>query len=202
MAPAAMSDGTIADVSNAKRLHYSYEEYLGLLAESTLKLEYCDGVIYAMAGGTVAHAALSAAAIGLLRQGLLGRCKVFGSDLKVRVEASDLATFPDVSVVCAELETSAHDAHALVNPSLLVEVTSRSTEDYDRGDKLSHYKQLPSLRAVLFISHRERRVTVVERSARGWDEREVRGGEQVTVTTPSVSIAVDELYAGVNLDPR
>jgi Uma2 family endonuclease len=188
-------------LSHAKRLHYSYEEYVDLLAQSSFKLEYCDGVIYAMAGGTVAHAALGAAVIRELSAALGHACTVFSSDLKVRVEASGLATFPDVSVVCGAVETSPQDPHALVNPTLLVEITSRSTEDYDRGDKLSHYKQLPSLRAVLFVSHRERRITLVERTTSGWDERDARSGERVQVGTPAVALDVDAVYAGVALEP-
>ncbi len=187
-------------MTTAKRLHYSYEEYVALLQRSDFKLEYCDGVIYAMAGGTVAHAALGAACVRILGQALLDACRVFNSDLKVRIEASDLSTFPDVSVVCGPIETSGIDPHALTNPTVLVEVTSRSTEDYDRGDKLSHYKQLPSLRAVLFVSHRTRRVTLVERSAAGWDETELRAGERVVVREPSFAFEVDELYEGVPLD--
>lgn len=189
-------------VANAKRLHYSYAEYLRLLEESPFKLEYCDGVIYAMAGGSVAHAALSAAAIRILGQALRGTCTVFTSDLKVRIDASDLSTFPDVSVVCGPPQSSAIDAQAIINPTLIVEVTSRSTEDYDRSDKLSHYKQLASLQAVLFVSHRMRAVTCIERSGDGWTEREVRGGEQVTLREPDVSFGVDELYEGVTLDAK
>jgi Uma2 family endonuclease len=189
-------------VSTAKRLHYSYGEYLRLLEESTFKLEYCDGVIYAMAGGSPAHAALAAAAIRILGQALRGTCTVYTSDLKVRVDASDLSTFPDVSVVCGPIVTSRIDENAITNPVLLVEVTSRSTEDYDRGDKLSHYKQLPSLQTVLFVSHRARSITIVERTQSGWDEREARSGEQVTVRTPAVTFAVDDLYEGVALDPK
>jgi Uma2 family endonuclease len=83
-----------------------------------------------------------------------------------------------------------------------VEVTSRSTEDYDRGDKLSHYKQIPSLKAVLFVSHRSRRVTVIERAPSGWDEREHRAGERVVLHAPDLAFAVDDLYAGIPLDPE
>lgn len=126
---------------------------------------------------------------------------MFSSDLKVRVEASDLFTFPDVSVVCGPVERAGSDANAVVNPALLVEVTSRSTEDYDRGDELAHYQRLDSLRAVLFVSHRERRVTVVERAAGAWRESELRGGDRVVVREPSLSLAADELYEGVALDP-
>lgn len=106
--------------------------------------------------------------------------------MKVRVEASDLSTFPDVSVVCGDRLVSSIDANALVNPTVLVEVTSKSTEDYDRGDKLSHYKQIPSLKAVLFISHRTRSITLVERTNTGWDEREFRAGEVVTLASPTI----------------
>ncbi|MEW6429990.1 MAG: Uma2 family endonuclease [Myxococcota bacterium] len=185
----------------ARQLRYSYEDYLRALDDSAIKLEYSAGVIYAMAGGTLAHAELSAAAIGLLRQALPPGCTVFSSDAKVRVEASDFAGFPDVSVVCGERQTSRIDPNALVNPSLLVEVTSRSTEDYDRGEKLLHYQRLPSVRAVLFISHRERRVTVVERSANGWETRDVGAGQQVVLTDPSVRLDVDALYGTVALEP-
>lgn len=187
-------------MTTAKRLHYSYDDYLRMLADSDLKLECCDGVVYAMAGGTPTHAALGAAASACLRAALPSGCVVFSSDLKVRVEATDLSTFPDVSVGCGPQEPSPLDRDALTNPVLLVEVTSRSTEDYDRGDKASHYKQLSSLRAVLFVSHRERHVTLVERQGSGWAEREFRGGEEVLVAEPSVRLAVDELYRGVTLE--
>lgn len=189
-------------MSTAKRLHYSYEDYLALLAESSIKLEYCDGVIYAMAGGTIAHAALAAAAIRVLAAALPPGCTVYSSDLKVRVESTGLATFPDVSIACGPPIASARDAHALTNPTILVEVTSRSTEDYDRGEKLSHYKQIASLRAVLFVSHREARVTLVERAEDGWSERDVRPGERLSAGCLDREIAIDDVYAGVALDPR
>jgi Uma2 family endonuclease len=189
-------------MSNAKRLHYTYDEYLRALATSPLKLEYCDGVIYAMAGGTPAHAALAAATTIALGRGLEGGCRIFSSDLKIRIETTDLATFPDVSVVCGPVRPSPTDANAITNPTLLVEVTSRSTEDYDRGDKLSHYKQIPSLGAVLFVSHRSRRVTIVAREAAGFVEREFRGGETVVLAAPALEFAVDAIYDGISLDPE
>lgn len=149
----------------------SYQEYLRLLEHSSVKLEYCDGEIYAMAGGTPAHAEIGASATRLLGNALLRRCGVYSSDLRVRVEETDLTTFPDVTVVCGERRTSSIDAHAVINPTLLVEVTSSSTEAYDRGEKLSHYKQIPSLVAVWLVSHRRRQVTLVERTADGWVQR-------------------------------
>lgn len=188
-------------MGTAKRLHYDYADYLRSLEMSELKLEYCEGVIYALAGGTPTHAQLSAAIIVALHRVLPKSCRLSTSDMKVRIEASDLSTFPDVSVVCGEPTVSTIDANALTNPSILVEVTSKSTEDYDRGDKLSHYKQIPALRAVLFVSHRTRTITRVERTATGWDEREFRAGEEVSLEMPKVSFAVDDVYESIKLDP-
>lgn len=168
---------------------------------SALKLEYCDGVIYALAGGTRAHAELSAAVIIALHRVLPKSCRVSTSDMKVRIDASDLSTFPDVSVICGEPFMSSLDANALSNPTLLVEVTSKGTEDYDRGDKLSHYKQLPSLQVVLFVSHRTRTVTRVQRTPAGWEESEFRAGEVVTMTTHQLKFTVDEGSSSIPPEP-
>ena len=187
-------------MTSARRLHFTYEEYLQALEISELKLEYCDGVIYAMAGGTVTHAQLTARVIRLLGNTLKEGCDVFSSDLKVRIDATDLSAFPDASVVCGAAERATIDQNAITNPILLIEVTSRSTEDYDRGDKLSHYKQLPSLEAVIFVSHRRAQITVVSRTTTGWEERHFRGGERVELADPAVVLEVDAIYEGVDLE--
>jgi Uma2 family endonuclease len=191
---------SFAAMGTARRLHHSYEHYLSVLEHSTLKLEYCDGEIYAMAGGTPAHAALAASVIGLLRNALRGRCRVYSSDLKIRIDATDLTTFPDVSVVCGDPTASSVDRDAITNPTLVVEVTSASTEDYDRGNKLSHYKQLASLAAVVFVSHKRCAVTVVRRTAAGWEESDFHAGESVTLDVPAASWSIDEIYDGITLD--
>jgi Uma2 family endonuclease len=168
-----------------------------------MKLEYCDGEIYAMAGGTPTHADLAASVIRLLGNALLAQCRVSSSDLKVRIESTDLSTFPDVTVVCGERLVSQVDAHAVTNPTVLVEVTSPSTEDYDRGEKLSHYKQCPSVTNILIVSHRGPRVTVVSRdphSQSKWRESEFRPGDVIELSEPQCSISVDEIYAGIHLD--
>jgi len=189
-------------VSTSRRLHHSYEEYLRLQEMCAVKLEYCEGEIYAMAGGTPAHADLAASITRLLGNALLGQCRVTSSDLKVRVEATDLSTFPDVTVVCGERQLATIDRHAVVNPTVLVEVTSNSTEDYDRGEKLGHYKQLPSLKAVIFVSYRRPHVTVIERCPEGWQQRECRAGEMVILEKPGLEFGIDELYAGIDLEEQ
>jgi Uma2 family endonuclease len=189
-------------VTTARRVHYSYDEYLGALEQSGVKLEYCDGEIYAMAVGTPEHADLAAAVIRLLGNQLVGKCRVSSSDLKVRIETTDLSTFSDVTVVCGERQVSSIDKHAVTNPTVLVEITSKSTEDYDRGEKLNHYKQCPSLQAVIFVSHRRKQLTLVERAPDGWQQSEFRSGQALQLREPNASLTVDELYDGVELDDQ
>jgi Uma2 family endonuclease len=185
-------------MSIARRLHYTYEDYLLLEQYSTIKHEYFDGEIFAMAGGTPEHAMLGGKAIGLLASRLPAGCRVGSSDLKILVEATGLATYPDASVVCGPLQCAANDPNALVNPRVLLEVTSKGTEEYDRGERLRQYKLIPSLQAVVFVSHRERRVTVHRRGADGWTEADAVAGGSAEVE-PGVSLPVDELYSVVEL---
>lgn len=181
---------------SARRLHHTYEDYLRLERESPVRHEYFDGEIYAMAGGTPEHGLLCAELITLIHAQLPEGCRVMTSDVRVRIEESDLTTYPDATVVCGALQRSPKDEHAVVNPVLLVEVTSASTEDYDRGEKLSHYRQLASLRAVLIVSHRSRRVTVLERTDGAWGApSEFRASETVACGEPRLSIPVDRIYS-------
>ena len=179
----------------AKRIHrYKYADYVGLEQISQTKHEFLDGEIYAMAGGSPDHAALAAAVIHLLRAQLPPECRMFTSDLRVRIPATGLSTYPDAAVVCGRTLRASDDALAVTNPVLLVEVTSPSTEDYDRGEKLRHYMQLPSVREVLFVSHREARLTVHRRENPGRKVVDARQHEIVTLEGVAAQLAVDDVY--------
>jgi Uma2 family endonuclease len=170
-------------------IHHTYAEYLALEASSNVKHEFLGGQIYAMAGGTPEHAALAAAVIGLLFAQLRGRgCRVYDADLRVRTR-SGLATYPDVTVICGPTERDETDPQAVTNPALIVEVLSRSTEEYDTGDKFEHYKTLPSLRQYVLVSHRERSLEV-------WTLGDDATWQHVTVHD------VAELSIGARLDVR
>jgi Uma2 family endonuclease len=188
-----------ARVPTARQLHYTYAEYLAALEMSQVRLEYSAGEIYAMAGGTPEHAALAAACVARLRALLPATCQVFSSDLKVRIDELDLATFSDASVVCGPWQRSPVDNNAIINPTLLVEVTSPSTRDYDRGEKLRSYQKIASLGAVIFVAHDQARITLVERSGEGWTTRDWGSGQDVAVTSPAVSFNVDDVYRGIVL---
>src|SRR4249920_1058519 len=98
----------------ARQLHYTLEEYLALEEESSVRHEYLDGEIYAMAGGTPDHAAIAAVVIGLLRPQLPRGCRVFTSDLRVRIPSTGLSTYPDISVVCGRTQRAPDDPLAVV----------------------------------------------------------------------------------------
>jgi Uma2 family endonuclease len=178
----------------ARRVHHTYEEYVALEDASTVRHEYLDGEIYAMAGGSPDPAALAATVIALLRSQLPPTCRVFTSDFRIRVAATGLSTYPDAAVVCGPTARAADDRLAVTNPVLLVEVTSSSTEEYDRGEKLRHYMQLPSLREVVIVSHRAPAITVHRRQGEGWMASDARPGEVVSLAAISGSLAVDDVY--------
>jgi Uma2 family endonuclease len=140
-------------IAPAHRVKYNFADYLALEASSNVKHEFLDGQIYGMTGGTPERAALKAAVTGLLfGQVRGGKCRVHDSDLRVRVLETGLATYPDVTVVCGPRELDPADSNTVTNPTLIVEVLSHSTEEYDRGDKFEHYKRVPTLMQYVLVS--------------------------------------------------
>lgn len=181
-----------------RRLHrYTYADYVALEMISADKHEFLDGEIYAMAGGSEEHSAL-ASAMGWALRNAVGNhpCRVHTSDLRIYVESAGLATFPDASVICGPLQQHDPSPRATaLNPAILVEVTSDSSEDYDAGTKLEFYRTIPTLREYIIVSHRERRITV---HARGlddaWTTRVARKAERIEVPSLHAELAVDEIY--------
>ncbi len=183
-------------MTTSPRLHrYTFEEYLTLEESSTVRHEFLAGEIYAMAGGTPEHAALAMAMGAALIDLVRGRpCRVHSSDLRVRVQETGLTTYPDVTVVCGPYETDPQNKHTIVNPLIVVEVTSESTDEYDRGDKLAGYQRVRSLSAVILVSHRERLIEVFERADEGFKRTEARQGERVRIGALGGELRVDEIY--------
>jgi len=178
----------------AHRVRYTYAEYLTVERYSNIKHEFLDGQIYAMGGGTPEHAALIAAIPAVLHARLRGgNCHVYASELRVRT-ASGLSTYPDVTVVCGPSERFRDDHDAITNPALIIEVLSRSTEDYDRGDKFEHYKTLASLQQYVLVSQHEHAVEVWTRRAGDvWTSATFHDGE-VAQLSIGAQLDVRELY--------
>jgi Uma2 family endonuclease len=175
--------------------HYQYGDYLALEASSNVKHEYLRGEIYAMAGGTPEHAALSAAVAARFSLTLRGGpCRVYSSDLRVRVVATDLAAYPDVTVICGAVERDPESAVTAMNPKVIVEVLSDGTADYDLGDKLASYMQIPKLEAAVFVAHDRREIVVWSRDEAGWKKFLARAGEAARIAAIGCQLDVDELY--------
>lgn len=178
----------------ARSIRYTYAEYLALEESSNVKHEFLDGQIYGMAGGTPEHAAIAAAVIGLLFTDLRGgRCRAYDADVRVRTP-SGLATYPDLTVICGPSERHKDDDRAVTNPTVIAEVLSRSTEEYDRGDKFEHYKSFASLRQYVLVSHGDRIVEVWTRSDAGWMSETLREDDTVGLPSIGAQLRVRDVY--------
>lgn len=129
------------------------EEYLAFDRQSAHKNEYFNGEVFAMTGASRQHNLISLN-IGAELRALLQQhpCEVYTSDMRVKISRTGLYTYPDVVVVCDEPVFEDAEVDTLINPLVLVEVLSKSTEDYDRGGKFEHYRALPSLREYLIVA--------------------------------------------------
>lgn len=174
----------------------TYAEYLAIEAASAVRHAYVAGTVVAMAGGSIEHGRLIAQMQYLLRNALAGKpCVVLASDVRVRIRAAERATYPDIFVVCGELQRDLEDPQAVVNPQLVIEVLSDSTAVSDREDKSFDYRRLPSVSEYVLISQRTPSVEVFRRSGpRRWTVEELIAGERFALTSVGVELAVDDLY--------
>lgn len=179
----------------ARLHHYSFRDYLAVEEMSTVKHEFLDGEIYAMAGGSPLHAALSAAVAASLIAQLRGRCGVYSSDLRIRVAATGLTSYPDVTVVCGDVEPDPENGDTALNPSFIVEVLSLTTFDYDLGEKFDHFRRISSLIAAAFVSQDQRRIELRQRTPAGeWRARAFGRGDTVAVPGIDCVLDVDRIY--------
>jgi Uma2 family endonuclease len=181
----------------AHKLTFTFAEYLEQERASDTKHELVNGEIFAMAGGTIEHGRLTSNVTISLGAQLRGRpCAAFSSDVLIRVLATGLASYPDLSVVCGKLERDPEDANTIVNPIVLVEVLSDSTEAYDRGEKFAHYRRIPSLKEYVLVSQHEPRIEVFRRGDDGiWSLHEAGVTERVKLTSIACELSVDEVYS-------
>ncbi len=182
---------------------FTEAEYLALEAASDTKHEYVDGYITAMAGARPAHNQLAmnmgAHLLGYAR----GRGRaVMTSDQRVHIPATSAYVYPDVTVACGERAYRKEEPPSLVNPVLLVEVTSKTTLVYDYGAKFLQYQTIPSLREYIVVSHRERRIDHHRRLDTGqWLITALtKDDEVVELTSLAGTLRLDDVYQGVDLD--
>lgn len=181
---------------------FTPQEYLTLERQATTKSEFFDGEIYAMAGASRKHNLITLNAASELRRQLRGRpCEVYVAEMRVRVGATGLYTYPDASVVCGQPVFEDIQGDTLLNPTVLIEVLSPSTEAYDRGEKFSQYRRLPSLREYVLIA--QDRVLVEHYRRRGdlWVIGDLRSlAEVLHLESIDCQIPLSEIYYQVELE--
>jgi Uma2 family endonuclease len=170
------------------------DEYLAWEREQPTKHELFHGEVFAMPAGSPRHNALCGRIIAAASRALPS-CVVLTSDQRVTMVSHGRYVYPDVSIVCGGLEIESNDV--LVNPTILVEVLSSTTEQYDRGLKWEGYQRITSLADYVLVSQSEPRVEHYRRATDGsWTYRAAGPGERATLST-GAALIIDEIYAGV-----
>ncbi len=177
---------------------FTEEEYLRRERESADKNEYFQGSILAMAGGSLRHNRLCSRLNFALCSHLAGKpCQPSSSDQRVMTPGR-LYTYPDVAVFFGIIEVSPGTSDVATNPTVIVEVLSDSTREYDTGGKLEAYKGIPSVRHVILAEPDEARIVVVSRSGKRWTKAECAGLDAVLkLSAIGLEIPLLEIYAGI-----
>lgn len=185
----------------AARPRLTPREYLARERQAEIKHEFVLGEIFAMSGASPAHNRICFNLAGRISPALAGGpCQGYSSDQRVAVPGSVLYTYPDITVVCGEPEFDEYDPDTLVNPTLIVEVLSPSTEAWDRGGKFAHYRRLPSLREYVLIAQDRPRVECYLRRGEEWILTEFSGMDAVlTLASVQSQVPLTEIYDRVNL---
>lgn len=180
-------------------------EYLEIERTAEFKSEFFAGEMFAMAGGKPQHSQIAANCAREFGNKLrTGDCVVYNADLRIKVEATGLFTYPDLSIICGELQFVPGTDDTVVNPTLIVEVLSDSTEANDRGKKFENYRQIPALREYLLVNQSEPRI---EQFVRQPDGRwlllsEVTGlGSNLELPSLRISISLAEVFAKIKFTP-
>jgi Uma2 family endonuclease len=175
------------------------EEYLAQERKAEYKSEYVAGQILAMSGVSREHSLITGNIARVLGSQLLDRpCEVHASDMRVKVPARGMYTYPDVVVVCGDARFEDEQVDTLLNPTVIVEVLSPSTEAYDRGAKFAYYRQLPSLQDYLLVSQFQMLIEHFTREEEGWLLTETTDpGEVVQLPSIACELPVAEVYRKV-----
>jgi Uma2 family endonuclease len=183
---------------------YTLEEYLELDRTSEERLEFWDGEVFCMSGGSEWHYEIESNIHSFLKTSLRARgCRVFTGNVRIKVPSAPPYRYADVSAVCGKAEfEEIGGVDALTNPQIIIEVLSPSTEAYDRGEKFTHYKSIPTLREYLLVAQHRPHVTRLYKQDDGkWIHTEA---DELTATLTLDSLGCDlplsEIYQGVSFD--
>jgi Uma2 family endonuclease len=184
----------------------SFADYIQQEMDTNTKYEYHNGKIYALAGGTLNHGLISGNVFSKMTNKLeekSANCTPLNSDVKLHIAYSNSYVYPDSMVVCGEFEYAEEDENSITNPILIVEVLSKSTAEYDRGDKFYLYRQIPTLREYVLIEQNKYVVDVHYKSDNSdlWKISRYQGlDEIVKFQSVDIEISMSALYKKAKID--
>lgn len=175
---------------------FTPEQYLSLERKAAHKSEYINGQIFAMAGASLEHNTITTNLVRALGNHFMDRpCRVFSSDMRVKVDPTGLYTYPDVVALCGEIRFDDEQRDTLVNPTVIIEVLSPSTEAYDRGEKFAHYRRLRSLTDYVLIAQDKLRVEQYTRQNKQWTLTELsESGDALRLISIGCEVVLQEVY--------
>jgi len=180
----------------------SIEEYLEMENASMEKHEYYKGEIFAMSGAKIPHNTISSNLSGILYNKLKGKkCKPYGSDQRIHIQSNTLFTYPDISIICGEIITLNNDDYNVLNPSVIIEVFSKSTNNYERGEKFKFYRDIQALKEYILVDSETIHIEVFRLNENNhWELEEYDSIENVLfIKAIDEKIAISEIYEGVNI---
>jgi Uma2 family endonuclease len=183
--------------------YISPEEYLAMERDSEEKHEYYKGKVFAMSGASIRHNDIFHNVYGALVVFLKGKdCKPYGSDLRIHVPTNTLYTYPDISIVCGKPETTDSFTDNVVNPSVIIEILSKSTKDYDRGTKFNLYRSIETLKEYILIDSTSIIVEIyTKQKDNSWNLKEYKQlSDSFHISTIGLTLFLKDVYDDVRFD--
>lgn len=179
----------------------SVPEYINTEQQTDTKYEYHDGSIYAMAGGTLNHGLICGNIFGEIRIALKAKnsdCKVINSEIKLHVKEKNSFLYPDAMVICGAIEKSKTELNSVTNPVVIIEVLSKSTASYDRGDKFFFYRQIDTLKEYILIEQDKAQIEIFKRKKDLWQITRISGlGELLPISTLDIELKLEDIYQDI-----
>ena len=183
--------------------YISPEHYLEMERASDVKHEYYKGDVYAMSGASLPHNDIFHNVYGALTFFLKGKgCKPYGSDLRIHIPQNTLYTYPDISIICGKPETTDSFRDNIINPSVIIEILSKSTKDYDRGTKFTLYRNIKTLTEYILIDSTSISVEIFTRQKdNSWILTEFKQlSDSFVITTINLTLHLTDIYEDVSFD--
>ncbi len=190
----------LIDMLTKEKKYISPEEYLKSEREAETKSEYYDGEVFSMSGASLRHNIITTNVLATLYNKLKNTsCRPFGSDMRINVSDDGLFTYPDISVVCGEIEFYDDETDTILNPVVIFEVLSKSTHNYDRGGKFKLYRDIKSLKEYILISQDSINIEHYQKQTDGkWLLNEIKTIEPpLNLDSIESKLNITDIYNGI-----